>query len=155
MFYGNHSLYCIYIYHLHTLFSWMQSDKASILDEAIEYLKSLQLQVQVSFFLMCFVSVSNEYIYYLCRHWIARHDSCMKKHCTFTQKGDWMSGAWFSIEFVAWIFLVWFTSFVCLCGQRTWLRISVVIQKNTILLSRKGDWVGRAWFLGQLLHKSS
>nr|GMD73115.1 PIF3 [Ipomoea batatas] len=29
-------------------------DKASILDEAIEYLKSLQLQVQVSvFFLMC------------------------------------------------------------------------------------------------------
>lgn len=36
---------------IHSLFlSEFQSDKASMLDEAIEYLKSLQLQVQVIFF---------------------------------------------------------------------------------------------------------
>ena len=35
---------------IHSLFlSEFQSDKASMLDEAIEYLKSLQLQVQVIF----------------------------------------------------------------------------------------------------------
>lgn len=33
-------------------FQWFQSDKASMLDEAIEYLKSLQLQVQVRYWLL-------------------------------------------------------------------------------------------------------
>ena len=65
------------------ILSKFQSDKASMLDEAIEYLKSLQLQVQVYIFYFlffisflkykCFHKWSNCLGHILCASWMKIH----------------------------------------------------------------------------------